>query len=410
MPMNTVPNESSLRRAYAGTQLFRDVAVAPTFKLYGSTIITRARQLAESDDRAGTRFVDYTPVYGPWTAGGTHNVSLAFEDLAIYPRYGVRGGVAGVSDGNAVPGYLYGYTTPSSSDRLDVMSIEHSFPGIPEKAEMVIFDQFTISADADDSQGVWKWASNLWARYSGPIPGYSGTATGGSTTTVVRTGAAWTVNQWQGGYVFIRTGPAAGNAVEIASNTADTLTLASTLSAAVANGNEFEISGVFTAGITDRTRELIPAPGTIVAIDEPGGTLGATPHPKWISWSVTYQNNLSGKRFGPDVDRLSSKVGVGKAKVTGQVRLEFDDPREYQRFASGTMRKIRIEQTGSQINASPLTRKRARIDIPAAYWAQVTKDERGSNITATFAFTGFVDTVLGYPVLFSSLVPMAALP
>jgi hypothetical protein len=410
MPQNRVPNESSLRRAYAGTQAFRDTAVAPTFKLYGTTVINKTRQLTESDDRAGTRFVDYEPVFGPWTVDGSHNVNLSYEDLAIYPQAAIRGDVTGVSDGNTVPGYLYEYVTPPASDLLDVWTLENGFPGVPEVAENVLFNQFTISADADDAQGAWKWASTIWARSNGLIAGDSGTASGGSTTTVVDASKSWTVNEWQGAYVFIRSGAEDGSAVEVASNTATTLTLATTLANAITAGVEYELSGAFTAGITDRSREIIRGPGTMVSIGEPGSTLGDSPHPKWISWSVTYQNNISGKMFGPDIDRYSDKIGLGIAKVTGQVRLEFDDPREYQRFASGTERVIRIEQTGSVINTSPETRKRARIDLPRAIWAQVTKDERGSNITATFAFTGFVDDVLGYPLKVSSLVPMSTLP
>jgi hypothetical protein len=227
----------------------------------------------------------------------------------------------------------------------------------------------------------------------------------------VMTGAGWTVDEWAGAYVYIRSGAAMGDAVEVASNTADTLTLSNTLANAVAAGDEFDISGVFTSGITDRSRTLIKGPGTTVYIDDEAGTIGTTEYPKWISWSVTYQNNLSSKRFGSDIDRVSDKVGLGIAKVTGQIRLEFDDPLEYQHFSDGDMRRIRIQQTDTTlVNTSPATYRQATIDVPLAAWSQVTKDERGSNITATFAFVGFVDTTAGYPVRFQSLVPMAVQP
>lgn len=51
------------------------------------------------------------------------------------------------------------------------------------------------------------------------------TATGGSTTTLVRTGAGWTANQWVGRYCFLQSGPGAGQMARIVSNTTDTLTL-----------------------------------------------------------------------------------------------------------------------------------------------------------------------------------------
>jgi hypothetical protein len=411
MPQNRVPNESALRRAYAGTQDFYDTPVAPTFKLYGQMVINSTRQITESDDRAGTRFVDYEPTYGPWTADGTYQVNLSYEDLAILPRYAVRGGISGVSDANTTPSYLYSYTTPAVTNELEAMTVEHSFPGIPERAETVMFNDFTISADADDAQAVWKWNGNLWVRFSGPLTGESGTATAGTTTSLTMTGAGWTIDEWAGAYVYIRSGAREGDAVEVASNTADTLTFSNTLAAAIAAGDEFDISGVFTSGITDRSRTLIKGPGTTVYIDDEAGTIGTTEYPKWISWSVTYQNNLSSKRFGSDIDRVSDKVGLGIAKVTGQIRLEFDDPLEYQHFSDGDMRRIRIQQTDTTlVNTSPATYRQATIDVPLAAWSQVTKDERGSNITATFAFVGFVDTTAGYPVRFQSLVPMAALP
>ncbi len=51
------------------------------------------------------------------------------------------------------------------------------------------------------------------------------TATGGSATTLVRTGAGWTVNQWQGMYLLTTGGTGANQMARIVSNTTDTLTL-----------------------------------------------------------------------------------------------------------------------------------------------------------------------------------------
>ncbi|WP_139806719.1 hypothetical protein [Deinococcus hopiensis] len=56
------------------------------------------------------------------------------------------------------------------------------------------------------------------------LPG--ATATGGSTTTLVYTGAAWTVNMYANSDVMITAGTGAGQRRRIASNTVDTLTLA----------------------------------------------------------------------------------------------------------------------------------------------------------------------------------------
>jgi hypothetical protein len=318
--LNRVPNEQSLATTLVGTQVFRDTPVTPTYKLYGTTEFTENRPITESDEYAGTWFADYAPTYGPNEISGTYAEDLTYEDVAILPRYLVKGGVTGVDDTNTVHGYLYTYTPTATRDDLDTMTVQHGFPGIPKQAEMVVFDQATISIDADNAKAVWQWSGNLWARKRDLITTVNDTATGGSTTTLIKTAAAWTVNAYQGSYVFIRSGAAAGNAIEIASNDATTLTFVGALPTAVATGNTFEISGRFTPGITDRTREKIAAPGTSVFIDDyPGGTIGTTSVPKWISLSVTYMNNLTGKRFGPDVDVYSAKLGRGKVKVTGQI-------------------------------------------------------------------------------------------
>lgn len=52
-----------------------------------------------------------------------------------------------------------------------------------------------------------------------------GTATSGSTTTVVKTGAGWRTNQWRRGEVFILSGTGALQKRKIASSTSDTITI-----------------------------------------------------------------------------------------------------------------------------------------------------------------------------------------
>lgn len=56
----------------------------------------------------------------------------------------------------------------------------------------------------------------------------TGTASGGSGTTLVDTGAGWGVNAYQGNYVIITGGTGSGQAAYIASNTSDTLTVTAT--------------------------------------------------------------------------------------------------------------------------------------------------------------------------------------
>lgn len=86
---------------------------------------------------------------------------------------------------------------------------------------------------------------SIRARVMGVIS-ESDTATGGSTTTLVRTGAGWTVNQWAGLFVFIVSGTGAGQMARIVSNTTDTLTvqdniLGGALGVALASGSVYQI-------------------------------------------------------------------------------------------------------------------------------------------------------------------------
>lgn len=411
MPLNRVPNEDMLRRSLWGTQVFRDTAITPTYKMYGNFQVTESQAIADSPEYGGTFFQDYEPVYGAWQFGGTYAQNLTYEDLAILPRYWIKGGVTGVSDANTVPGYLYTYQSTSTADDLDVASVEHGVPGLPELAEMVVINDGTISGDIDDAEAVWKFSSNLWLRKNALKADVTGAATGGSTTTLIKTGAGWTVNAFQGAYVLITSGANLNAAVQIASNTIDTLTFSNALPSAIVAAVTFSISGGFTPAIADRTRERIAVPGTKVYIDDaPGGTMGTTEQTKWISWSVTSNNNLSAKRFGGDTVYMSDKLGRGSVQVTGQIRIEFDNRAEVDKWKAQAKRKMRIEQTGTAINTSPATTKRARIDLYNIVWSDATRDVRGTNLTRTFAFKAYVDTTAGVPMTLTVLNKMAALP
>jgi len=77
--------------------------------------------------------------------------------------------------------------------------------------------------------------------------GFKGTATGGSTTTIVCTGAGWTTNQWVGLPVLNYSN---GDSVRtVASNTNDTITLTTT-AFSTANGNLFVVGGWVEIGVS----------------------------------------------------------------------------------------------------------------------------------------------------------------
>ncbi|MFM7513004.1 MAG: hypothetical protein ACKO3F_06495, partial [Cyanobium sp.] len=55
----------------------------------------------------------------------------------------------------------------------------------------------------------------------------TGTATGGSSTTLTNTAKGWSINQWTNSQLRITAGTGAGQIRTVASNTATTLTLSS---------------------------------------------------------------------------------------------------------------------------------------------------------------------------------------
>jgi hypothetical protein len=408
---NQIPNSVGLRRAYGGTEVQAGTAVTPTFRLYGNMKVDPKRALADREEFAGTYFADYSPIWGPLEITGTYEQPLSYEDLPILLRYGLVGGVVGVSDAEGTPGYLYEHKPAADSINLDTMTLEYGTPGMPWRSTCLFFEGFTISGDIDDSEAAWKWSSPVRACTHDLKADVNDTATGGSTSTVIKAAAGWVVNAYQGAYVRMLTGTAGniGQVRRIASNDATTLTISGLFPSAVANADTFEISGTFTTGISDRTREVIDAPGTLLYLDT--ATLGTTVQTgRFISFSVTYEGNASLKRFMENVDSYAPRIDQGKKRVTGQVRLEFDNRDEYDAWKAQTVRKIRIKQTGSTINAHTIPTKLAQIDIFAGYWGEFSVDERNNNITATWQFRGYVDASEASPIEITVKNAIAANP
>lgn len=397
--VNHIPNEQQLRRTFGGTEVTLGVKVAPTFKLYGDMVLNKARPLADREEYAGTFFSDYTKVRGAAVIDGTYAQPLSFEDGPLLGRYCLVGGGAGVTDGNTTPGYTYVQEPNPTVANLDFMSGEYGAPGLgPFEYTGLFFPEFTISGDIDNAEACWMWNSRVLALTKTLKDDIADTATGGTTTTVVKTAAGWSVNGFAGAYVRMTGGTAAniGQIRRIPSNTATALTVDGAFPQAVASGDTFVIDGVMTAGINDRTRETIDFPGTHLTIDDQGA-IGTTPVlGRFISFSTTFTRTSNGKRFAEDRDGYS-RFGFGRFRVTGQVRLEFDSRAEYEKWESGESSAIRIWQEGSEIDSGAGTNKLAQIDIYDAAWDAFPFDTRENNITATITYRGYVDATEGIP-------------
>jgi hypothetical protein len=109
------------------------------------------------------------------------------------------------------------------------------------------YDFDVVVVDAQGNRSAKPTQFTLWG-YRG---GITGTATGGSTSTLIVSGAAWSTNQWLGYYLFVSGKPSA----VIISNTSNTLNFVdldgNAFSGAVTNGTTFQIGGDYFNGVGD---------------------------------------------------------------------------------------------------------------------------------------------------------------
>lgn len=405
-----LPNYDQLRRCRVGVEVIRGTKVAPTNPWYGMLNLQRNQPLADSEEYAGTFFSDYTPVRGAIDVDGNYTQNLSYEDAHLF-RYCMKGGFAPADDGNTVHGYTYAYRHTASRDDLDTFSAEFDGPGLINEAQGVFFPEFTLSADIDDAAAVWKFSSKATGLSKDLKAGLNDVAaTSGTTTTFVKTAWGLTISAWVGGWVHFKTGTAGNIGLfrEITANDATSLTFAA-LPAAVTAADTIDVYPPYTAGLTDRVREMIKGPGTSLYLDTSSAIGTTLQSGRFISFSLTSTLNASYKRFLENVNTKSNRVDRGMIRVTGQVRLEFDRKREWDNFKNLTAEKLRIQQTGAAINTGPNTFKTITVDVYQAVWDTPTVDKRGNNRVATYPFRGYVDVTQAVPLQISILGTQAAL-
>lgn len=329
-------NTEMLRRTQAGLQTARDTAVVPTIRLREKIRLNDAREPLEFDENAGTYDGWYTHAQGGVTVSGNAEGPASFEDTPYWMLHGISGElVEGVSDAHAtLPAFERDMIPNPDEDDLAASTMELDAPDNVYVSEMVMVPEWTLRADVD-GDATWMFTAPLIARNKLPQP--------------------------------------AG----------------------------------YTAGVPVHEREFIKAKGTRLWIADDAADLGdpsAAVLAKFISFSLTWSNAAAPKRYMEDEDEVSAKVDRGVRQVTGQVRLEFEDDDEKANYRNGTPRAIRIERLGTVIHGAqvgpPLlteTRKRARIDIPRAYWLTPSDDPRSQNMTLTYGFRAYVDVAAGYP-------------
>lgn len=156
----------------------------------------------------------------------------------------------------------------------------------------------------------------------------------------------------------------------------------------------------YTGSISERTTEPIPAPGTLLYIDNAGGTIGTTPvNGKLISATITGKNNFHLEGFAEDkLAYPAGKIGFGEQEYDCEIVFAWDGDGEFANYRTNTVqpvqRLVRLESSG----ASPIhttVYKRARIDLYGSWSTWSPGDRDGSKIF-TMNLMGIYDVTAAY--------------
>src|SRR5690606_3872149 len=244
------------------------------------------------------------------TPSGNYSVDLTFQNLPIVSRYAVKGGGVGVEITNGA--YRHRKAPAFNRDDIDTMTVIHGIEGKTYQSRGVRFDQLNIDIDATDSDNVWKASGPLFLRDRERMPGgFTGVATAGDATGLTMTGAGWTVDQWEGAYVYIDYGSHIGEVRMIAANAEDGLTFDQPLVEPVDVGTVFHIAPPLPV-IPESEEEAITVEGTRLFLDRwsaDGSGLGQTDiSERMLSLNFPIENNLAAKRRWPGI---IGRVGRG---------------------------------------------------------------------------------------------------
>lgn len=390
MAILNVPNEAALKTVLIGTETTPGTAVTPTGRLLldftGSPGIGDVRA---NEDATGSYDRTATVRRSRADASGTLGGPLTYQELAILPKYALKGGVAGVSDSESTPGYTYTYSPSASADDIDTATVQFGVDGLPWVATGVRFDEINISGDATAQDDQWQVGGTPFIREVARLEDgdLEGTVTVASTDTVITvTDGAMTIDEHIGKYFFMDYGSHIGEVRQITDNDATTITLESALSSTPSGGEAFYVSAAFPT-IADADYDPITMEGTNVYLDtynSGASTLGTTLiSDRVLSFNVTQRLNLAYKYRASGV---IGRLGRGAREVTGQLRLEFDRWDEYVNLVNNTELSLRIEKTGPVIDSGAGTNHLARIDIERAVFAGWSDDVDTNNMTVTLAF------------------------
>jgi hypothetical protein len=313
---------------------------------------------------------------------------VSFEELAMLAPYAIKGGVTPVADGS---GYRYEFAPTFDADDIATFSALFGVNGLPWQSRGNRFDEFNISGDATGQDNSWSVGGTPFLSDAGRYEAGDAefTATAGTTTTITNTGAGWTVDAFKGAYIFKDYGSHIGEVRQVASNTAEAITVSTPFSEAVAVGDVFYVSAVYPT-VTIPEYETIEFEGTqffVDAYNASASSLGTTDiSDRALSFNVTQTLALSNKRRASGV---IGRKGRGAREITGTLRFEDDRWDEYAKWIADEPISLRIHKQGPLISGS--TYHSVTIDIEKALLDVPTPDEAGTNMTRSYTFRAFLE-------------------
>lgn len=136
---------------------------------------------------------------------------------------------------------------------------------------------------------------------------------------------------------------------------------------------------------TDLTRTRVLSRGTKLYVDTT--TIHTTQLLNTLrQGEITIDNQLEEKVFSESTVDPHTDVGRGSQIVSGSLVFENNAAAEteFANMRAGTVRKLSIEQTGTQIGITPTTNYNFRVDVPNAKWMAPSKSYAGHNSIITF--------------------------
>lgn len=140
---------------------------------------------------------------------------------------------------------IYAHNGTDSMRKYDGTTLSAPANGATGKFGIYYAGRNIIAGNATNPSRLYMSSSKSADNFTGK----TGTATSGSTTTIVDSGQSWTTNEFAGLTVQITAGTNAGTSRTVISNTSDTLTVSTAYSAAIDSTSQYSIEGGDTIDI-----------------------------------------------------------------------------------------------------------------------------------------------------------------